>query len=51
MKNKEDYEGFVKHTMEWDKYGIPYGLSDLKLLARKYNTPIPKTILICQKRD
>mgnify|MGYP006277247427 CR=1 FL=1 len=36
----EDYKGFVEHVNEWDRLGINYGLSDLRYLAKKYNTPI-----------
>jgi len=36
----ENYEEFVKHVDEWDKLGISWGLSDLRCLAKKYNTPI-----------
>jgi len=47
MSNKmeERYKRFVKHIEEWDKYKIPYGISDLIRLAIKYNTPIPDYIL------
>lgn len=44
MKNEPDYKGFCEHVTEWKKHGIPYGISDLIRLARKYNTPIPDYI-------
>ena len=36
---KPDYEGFCKHIEAWDKLGIPWGMSDLRRIAKKYNTP------------
>ena len=46
MVNKmEDYKGFVLHVREWNKIGIPYGISDLIRLAKRYGTPIPKNII------
>jgi len=42
MKKIVDYKGFVLHVRAWDKLGIPWGLNDLRELARKYHTPIPK---------
>jgi hypothetical protein len=38
---KPDYEGFVEHIQEWERLGLPYDLSDLIRLAKKYGTPIP----------
>ena len=34
----KDYKGFVKHVDEWDRVGINWGLSDLRILAKKYGT-------------
>ncbi len=39
---KPDYKGFVLHMEAWDEHGINYSLGDLRQLALKYNTPIPK---------
>ena len=41
---KADYKGFVLHTKEWDRLGIPYGFNELIEIAEKYNTPIPINI-------
>ena len=41
---KADYRGFILHIWEWNKIGIPVGISDMKELAKKYNCPIPKDI-------
>lgn len=38
---KADYKGFVMHYREWCDAGIPVGMSDLRSLASKYNTPVP----------
>ena len=35
-------KAFCKHVEEYKRLGIPYGLSDLRRLARLYDTPIPK---------
>jgi len=37
-----NYQGFIEQLEEWDKYGICHGLNDLIVLAKKYNTEIPK---------
>lgn len=42
MKKRVNYKGFCLHIKEWDKLGIPWGLNDLRELARKYHCPIPK---------
>ena len=39
---KYTYKDFVLHVKEWNKNGIPWGLSDLRDLAIKYGMPIPK---------
>lgn len=39
---ESDYQGFCEHLEEYNRLGIPTGLSDLRRLARQYNTPIPK---------
>jgi len=41
-KKRANYKGFCLHIREYDKLGIPYGLNDLRRLARKYYCPIPK---------
>ena len=41
VNNEPDYKGFGEHLCEWWDLGVPYGLSDLVTLAKKYNTPIP----------
>lgn len=40
-KRKVNYKGFILHLKAYNKLGIPYGLNDLRRLARKYNCPIP----------
>lgn len=39
---KADYKGFGEHVAEYEEQGIPVGVSDLRRLARRYNTSIPK---------
>lgn len=39
---KADYKGFILHLRDYKKLGIPYGLNDLRRLARFYNCEIPK---------
>jgi len=41
---KPDYKAFVLHVREWNKEGIPYGISDLIRLARRYGTPVPNSV-------
>ena len=36
-----NYRAFVLHIWEWNEKGIPFGMSDLRELANKYNVPIP----------
>jgi len=43
MKKKVDYKGFCLHLKEYDRLNIAYGMNDLIRLAKKYNTPIPKS--------
>jgi hypothetical protein len=38
---KPNYKGFCLHIEEWNKKGIPYGITDLIKLAETYHTPIP----------
>lgn len=42
MIKKADYKGFCKHIEGYEKLGIPWGLNDLRRLAKQYNVPIPK---------
>ena len=42
---KRDYEGFVRHIWEWNINGRPYGIADMIVLSKHYNTPIPDEIL------
>jgi hypothetical protein len=44
-KSEKNYQKFVKHVNQWKKLGIPYGINDLRELAKKYDTPIPVKIL------
>lgn len=39
---KADYRGFVLHIWEWIDSDIPFGMSDLRELAKTYNCPVPK---------
>ncbi len=39
--NDPDYEGFCNHIDEYNIRGFSWGMSDLRELAKKYNTPIP----------
>jgi len=39
---KSPEQKFVEHIWEWDEHGIPYGMNDLRELARKYGTKIPE---------
>lgn len=41
LTKKPDYNGFVSHLKEWDKHGIPHGVSDIKRIASSYGVPIP----------
>ena len=41
-RKRADYRGFVQHVWEWNADGLPFGLSDLRTLSKKYNCPIPK---------
>ncbi|MBA7474951.1 hypothetical protein ES707_10314 [subsurface metagenome] len=40
-KSESDYKSFCEHVEEWNRIGIPYGISDLMRIARRYGTPIP----------
>lgn len=41
-RKRNDYRGFVLNIWDWENYGVSYGMSDLRELAKTYNTPIPK---------
>ena len=40
-KNKSPEQLFCEHLIEWDKHGIPYGITDLVKLANKYGAEVP----------
>jgi hypothetical protein len=42
--SEPDYEGFYKHMMEHDRFGIPHSWTDLVVLAKKYNCEIPEVV-------
>lgn len=41
MKRLKNYEGFMNHLAEWDKNNVAYSLNDMRILAKKYNVPVP----------
>ena len=40
---KPNYKLFYESVMAFENAGLPVGNSDLRMLAGKYNTPLPNT--------
>jgi len=46
MAKTPDFRGFIEHIKKWEENEIPWGISDLVRLAKKYSTPVPESINI-----